>query len=359
LKKILHGLRPFKSAFRNQIEGLRMITYRVESREKYALIAIPQLLVRIDISGELQVEPDLWVNTTFPFNLADHWKEWIGSIATSELEMAQLFLLTKGPSAEPETLDGDNRKYQLRIYKFYQGLMLSGFLRCDGQPLLLTGASQKGNIDVREYRGLPNPHYIPGSPIDNIDIGRLNLVAKLASAIDIIPRKGKYDRFNHVFSIFFAGIESEAADESLHHFVRCIEGFIFPEPGKTRKRFLSRTELFIGPGHHQLLGELFDIRSSVEHLHSSIRDINGSTDREKWLTLFERAYEAGAIARYCIRTFLLNPGLWKHFEDDNALNLFWSLPDKDRRKLWGDPLDIQAITKQFDPSGIRDDELAS
>jgi hypothetical protein len=34
-----------------------------------------------------------------------------------------------------------------------------------------------------------------------------------------------------------------------------------PDPGKTKQKFKSRTELFIGPRHHDMMGEIYDVRS--------------------------------------------------------------------------------------------------
>jgi len=83
---------------------------QINLNEKYALIAMPRMLSRCDVADELQIETDLWIKRSLPFGIAEHWREWIGSIATDELEKANLFLLTKGSSAEPATLDGDNIK---------------------------------------------------------------------------------------------------------------------------------------------------------------------------------------------------------------------------------------------------------
>lgn len=57
--------------------------------------------------------------------------------------------------------------------------------------------------------------------------------------------------------------------ERLHQYSRCIDGLILPNAGETKRQFKSRTELFIGPRHHDMMGEIYDIRSAVEHLHEN------------------------------------------------------------------------------------------
>ena len=47
------------------------------------------------------------------------------------------------------------------------------------------------------------------------------------------------------------------------------DGLILPDTGKTKQQFKSRTELFIGPSHHELMGDIYDVRSAVEHLHEN------------------------------------------------------------------------------------------
>jgi hypothetical protein len=68
-----------------------------------------------------------------------------------------------------------------------------------------------------------------------------------------------------------------AAEVRLHQFCRCIDGLILSEPGQGRNQFKSRTELFVGSRHHSLMGEIYAIRSDVEHLHE-----------HKYLEVFDR-----------------------------------------------------------------------
>lgn len=57
--------------------------------------------------------------------------------------------------------------------------------------------------------------------------------------------------------------------DRLRQYCRCIDGLILPKAGETKRQFKSRTELFIGPRHHELMGEIYDVRSAVEHLHEN------------------------------------------------------------------------------------------
>jgi len=83
----------------------------------------------------------------------------------------------------------------------------------------------------------------------------------------------------------------------------------------------------------------------------------GSTKREKVVSLFQKAFEAEVLARYCIATLLGNEMLWPYFEVDSALENFWKLPQQDRQKLWGKNLQMKQVSSSFDTSLIRDEDL--
>jgi len=82
-------------------------------------------------------------------------------------------------------------------------------------------------------------------------------------------------------------------------------------------------------------------------LHLSQNGALELTHREE-LEAARRAYEAEAIARYCLRTLFVRQQLWRRFKEDGALVAFWSLDDSERRDLWGDPLDWELVASRFD-----------
>jgi hypothetical protein len=134
-------------------------------------------------------------------------------------------------------------------------------------------------------------------------------------------------------------------------------GFIVPDPGATARQFKSRTELFVGASYHADIGEIYEIRSAVEHLHSPFTPIQRPTERERRLVGLQRAVQTEELARYCIRTFLLNSALWPHFDNAAATLAFWKLSAADRQNLWGPILDFGAVKRSFDDRFIKDHDL--
>lgn len=334
-----------------------MGTFVLKPGEKYGLIIFPDVSVAVDLPENSQVASDLWVARKIPFDLPEHWKDWIGSLAVDKINNATLFLLTKKVSSYPEVLDADNEECKERVVRLYWGLFLTGFMHCYTEPYSLTGSNLDGEIDVRQLGRFSLPRFIDGILPENIDMVRLRNAALCANYIDSFFGEKRFDRFGRISQAFYGGVLNHNPANSLHQFVRCVEGFIYPDQGKTRKQFSSRTELFLGTQYHDFSGIIYDIRSSIEHMHDPFRTILGSTKREKRLTLVQKVVETEALARYCIYKLFINKNIRPYFETDENLSGFWKLNENERRKIWGDTLNLKKITDKFNPDLISDDDL--
>jgi hypothetical protein len=121
--------------------------------------------------------------------------------------------------------------------------------------------------------------------------------------------------------------------DRLHQYCRCIDGLIVSKQGEARKQFKSRTELFIGPLHHDMMGETYDVRSDVEHLHEN-KHLE-VFDRTARLELVKKLEMMEYIARSALVRIALEPKLWPHFANKSALQAFWAVDDQQRRARWG------------------------
>ena len=63
------------------------------------------------------------------------------------------------------------------------------------------------------------------------------------------------------------------------------------------------------------------------------------------------------MVRQALRHVIGTPHLWEHFANAQALEAFWSMPDAERQKLWGDPFDPLCPVKDFDTSCVSDEQL--
>lgn len=143
--------------------------------------------------------------------------------------------------------------------------------------------------------------------------------------------------------------------DRLHQYCLCIDGLIVPDIGNTKRQFKSRTELFIGPRYHDMMGETYDVRSDVEHLHENKHlDV---FDRTARLELVKKLEMMEFIVRSALVRILVEPILWPHFANTAALRSFWALEEKQRRALWGGAINPNDALADFDPRYISDAQL--
>ena len=113
--------------------------------------------------------------------------------------------------------------------------------------------------------------------------------------------------------------------------------------------------MFIGSTHHDLMGELYDIRSDVEHLHEN-RYLE-IFDRDVRLELVKKEAIVEYVARTTLARIISRDALWPHFGNTAALGKFWALSPYRRRELWGDPIDPMVPITNFDPQYLDDGHL--
>lgn len=324
--------------------------------EKYALVGLE---VKLDGAPPPErLAPDLWVLMTTTFDVPPEWREWLGSIRTDEVAGSNLFLISKLASATPDILDGENQSLQQHVWHFYVGLLLSVMFSPSHKPVMLTGARRNGVNDIRQQRdlALPAPQvFRPYPPVVADDIQLAAQVGQKLDAMRPVTAPGGLWRFFRTLHIY---IETRAISELLdriHQYCRCIDGLILPAIGKTKQQFKSRTELFIGPAHHDLMGVLYDIRSDVEHLHEN-RYLE-TFDREVRLDLLKKEAIVEYIARTALARIVSQDSLWPHFGNTAALEKFWALSPDERRKIWGDPIDPMVCVADLDPEFLHDGHL--
>jgi len=338
--------------------GRRNSASWIDDGDKYAVIA---LAVKLDDRVPLQqMTPHHWVFADKRFDMPPHWREWLGTIRTQEVEGSNLFLLGKMRSQAPDILDGENAELKRRAGHFYSGLLLASPFAPAHSPVMLSGSRRHGEIGVR-----PQDNYEPAIPsmvghYPPVTLADLQLAAKLAERIatlEVALLNGGHWR---IFRVFHLYLEARAIRDNmnrLHQYCRCIEGLIVPAAGNSGRQFKSRTELFIGPRHHDMMGETYDVRGDVEHLHENKHlEI---FDRTARLELVKKLEMMEYIARSALVRVLLNRDLWPHFANTPALLAFWALKDKRRRELWGDIINPHDALADFNPRFITAGQLGA
>lgn len=321
--------------------------------EKYALVGL-NVAVGDDVRPGLVAE-GLWVVTGSQFQIPSHWKEWLGTIRVEEVEASNLFLVSKLRSQTPDILDGENVSLQRLVSLFYAGLLLSSPFSTAHKPVILTGSCRNGEVDIRQQGEFEIPTPCEFQHFDTLtaeDIERGAHIAGKIRAFEQSDLPGGRWRFLRVLQLYQETRASIDILERLHQYSRCIDGLILPDIGKTKQQFKNRTELFIGPRHHDLMGEIYEVRSVVEHLHENryLEDF----DRNVRLDLLCKEAIVEYIARTSIRRVVENSALWPHFANTTSLGNFWALSTAEQRKIWGEPIDPLAALANYDPQFIHD-----
>jgi hypothetical protein len=223
---------------------------------------------------------------------------------------------------------------------------------------MLAGYRQSGEINVRTQ-----DDYDPAIPstvrhYPALTLAELQLAAKIASqiaAIETAPLNGGHWRLFRVFHLYLEARAIRDNMDRLHQYCRCIDGLIVSKQGEAKKQFKSRTELFIGPCLHDMMGKTYDVRSDVEHLHEN-KHLE-VFDRTARLELVKKLEMMEYIARSALVRIVLEPKLWPHFANTPALQAFWALDDQQRRALWGAAINPTDALAEFDPRYISDAQL--
>jgi hypothetical protein len=295
------------------------------------------------------------VLTDTTFSIPSNWRDWLGSIRAREVESCNLFLFSKQPSATPEILDAENERLKQRAWNFYVGLLLAGTFAPAHRPVMPTGVRRDGKIDIRQQHDL-DPSvpciFMPYPPVLAAHIQTAAQLGEKLGALATAPLPDGRWRLNRSLHVYTEARTTSDILDRLHQYSRCIDGLILPDAGKTRQQFRSRTELFIGPCHQDLMGEIYDVRSAVEHLHEN-RYLDGF-DRDTRLDLVKKEAVVEHIARTALARIIGDSTLWPHFANTPALAKFWALAPTERQKAWGAAIDPMEALRDFDPAYIHD-----
>lgn len=331
----------------------------VSDGEKYALLGLNLKGDEFGFADE-QISPELAVLTQAAFKMPAHWREWLGSIRAEEVEDCDLFILSKLNSKQPGVLDGENQTLQRRVWNFYRGLLLTSTFATAHKPVILTGTREDRKIGVRQTQDLELPAPSIFRPYPEVSQAELRHAASIAAQLGKIGRIARGDSHWRLFRVLHLYVATRPELDllhRLHQYARCVDGLVLSRPGKGVSDFKTRTELFIGQGHHGVMGEIYEDRSSVEHLHED--RLLEPFDRAKRLELVRKEAIIEHIVRTVLNRIVWNESLLPHFANRDGLEKFWALKADERQQIWGAPVNPLDAVADFDPKYIHDGLLSA
>ncbi|RMG51404.1 MAG: hypothetical protein D6723_10720 [Acidobacteria bacterium] len=323
--------------------------FRISKGYRFACMALKATFVASGLPEVLDLGDGLWGLSSPPFEMAEHWQKWLGSIQTEHFSRSNLLLFATHPSDQIGASDDGLRK---RAMGLFYAILMHGVPHYDG-ALLLTGENQSGTIEVKSvvtpypYRRLDK--VLPA----RVDTNILKSAAQAAAGLRLISSdKGSYRRLKRGVEAWIRGMREDQGDNRLHEFVRALEALIKPETGRTRNQFVHRCQVFAGRSDQvrALLGELYDLRSYTEHMNDwqgVIKKVSPLSPEETGLL---RAFQAELLASYVYRRILKEDNLRSIFINDDRIEQFWKKPDHEQTKCWGRTVDLEAeVKKRFIP----------
>jgi hypothetical protein len=329
---------------------------------------------RLRVKQEYSVLPGLTVShVQDAFELEPHWVEWLGTIQANSLRKSSLFI-----TAVVDGLHTDTRGLPVpefldkRVRLLHYALVLPG-CGCNDAVLMVGGDKHHGgSLRIGSVRhGLTpcfRPYYRKSRRIEASDLERAAaILTNLELIYDHVPGR-LYRRLRKGFNVWTRGVqEGEEWIERLHSFVRAAEAILKPtiarrRSPRARKRskpakkpwrdvtstFIERGQTIIGDSKksEKLLRQLYDIRSSIEH----IKDIMPSVKKERGIhpdeTFGFRALQAEILANAIYSRILSNEELLSAFSTEAKVEGFWNRIGSQRQLLWGDVIDLDAEARQ-------------
>ena len=326
---------------------------------------------RLQTKQEYQLGPGLFVsNKQDALELEPHWVEWLGTIQANSFRESSLYITVVTDSRTrssneiplPQSLDN-------RVRLFHHALVLLG---CGyNNSMLMVGGEKyySGGMHVGPIRpGLTpcfKPFYRQHRAIESVDLER---ATKILTSLELmythVPER-LYRRLRKGFNVWIRGAqEGEEWTEKLHAFVRATEAILKctiarKRDAKTKKSlkrawrditptFIHRGQTIVGAGKssENFLRQLYDIRSSVEHIKDvmpTVRQVRGVHENE---VFGFRALQAEILASSIYERILTSDTLLSTFSTETKVEGFWARRANQRQTTWGSPIDIAAEAHQ-------------
>lgn len=281
------------------------------------------------------------VLTQTPPELDDtKWREALGTFRWNQLKRASLLFICC-ITGKTLGLDAKHENLSKQIWRHFHCLQLSGIV-ASAAAYDLKGAVREGTPVILRFSEAPCFYPSKGYVPPLVDFARIQHAVELSAVLHGMLASGQFGRLLRGLDRLLRGLRQPTGEDRIHEFIRSLEALTFPVKGNTTRLFKSRCQTFAKASSHcdKILGEAYEMRNDVEHLHHWHRALHSYAEAEREHRAFMRTWQMERLSRSAFLRILEKATLREHFKDDDSLEKFWKLPAHERTVIWGEPITL-------------------
>ena len=313
--------------------------FKIEIGEKFALL-LSHLYPIEGLIVPLQLNDQIWVFPSVPVTITEFWEEQLGSWIIDSLSKSNFCLVAKRHSDQPSVLDDINESLLECVEKIFECIMYQGIPNVE-YIYSFSGSNVSGKIDIRKFVQFDRIYPTEKSKPSRVTLHTLKqaiFMNKLYHCIFYTNKK--YQRLQSGLHSLHRAIREDYLDFRIHEYVRALEALVKPRYGRTKDDFVYRCQTLAKacPAAPDILKDIYNLRSANEHLNDWLVPVDGSLRKAN-----ERLWQAENLTLRSYSKLLCNPSLLNRFQDDKAIDIFWSLPCHERKIEWNNPVDLRKL----------------
>jgi hypothetical protein len=330
------------------------VTLTVSSGHKFACLSLKNVFCKYDgYPIQLQnglsvhVKPKAGIDTSWLGMLDTIEGETLGTFNHDKLTNSNFLIVATDPSANPDHFNEENKRLICRSFQLFHAILMHKIPYLEG-GIVISGTNSSGKLEPQSLQHMPTYHWFQENlPVDHpydIDEGIIQSASAVAEGIYFVKSQGgSFNRLKRGIAAWVRAAKEQEYYNRLHEFVRAIEALIRPAKGKTEKQFVERCKTLAGGSSETIAKELFVLRSAVEHLNDAESELASISPSKRKKHVRQRARQAELLAGQSYIRLLSNRQLLERFCSDVSIDGFWNLPDNERQKLWGSPINISKL----------------
>ncbi len=274
--------------------------------QSFGCIAYEQMTIGSGLPPAIDMGDGQRVVFAPPIELNDFWRTDLGNYQFGHLSKSNFAIELALPEGEQSY---DN--IASRLWGTFYAILLLGMPRFIG-GLEILGTRYENGVTVHKVLTPYLMYHCPRAKPALLS-GNIFMKAKAVAAglREIHAPSHDFVRLRRGFLAWMAGVRAELGETRLHQFVRAVEAVIKPgRDEKTGVQFVRRSGLFTTNG--DLLDELFNLRSTTEHMNDYSAILTEDSERRGWY----RSFQAELLAQTVYTRILSNPQLLSHFRSD-------------------------------------------